>query len=101
MNIPLNIFKKANTRKKKKTDDYSAKYIQKSEQTTEKNIDNYINIDPDILIVKFRMLYTGKYCDSELIAEAKAIIRELRRMEGVYWRKRFFALIIIYNKHQN
>ena len=95
---PQIVFSGNQNRTRKKTDECSVKFIQKSEQAKEKNFDKYINIDPDILIVKFRMFYTGNYCDSESIAEAKAIIREIRRVEGITWEEFIFYLDIYTNK---
>ena len=68
-----------------KTDFSNVKNIPKNEQTKEKNIDKYKNIDPDVLLSKFRKLYTGNYCDIESITEAKAMLRELCRVKGITW----------------
>ena len=68
-----------------KTDFLNGKNIPKNEQTKEKNIDEYKNNDPDVLLSKFRKLYTGNYCDSESITEAKTMLRELYRVKGITW----------------
>ena len=64
-----------------------------------KNIDKYKNIDPDILLVKFRKLYTGNYHDSESIREAKAMLQELYRNKGVTWPEYVFYLNSYINKN--
>ena len=63
-----------------------------------KNIDKYKNIDPDVLLVKFRKLYTGNYHDSESIREAKAMLQELYRNKGVTWAEYIFYLDRYINK---
>jgi len=73
----------------------------KSEQTKEKNIDKYKNIDPDILLVKFRKLYTGDYRDSESITEAKAMLQELYRVKGITWGEYIFYLDRYIYKNEN
>ena len=69
----------------------------KKEQTKEK----YKNIDPDILLVKFRKLYTGNYYDSESIREAKAMLHELYRNKVVTWGEYIFYLNSYINKDVN
>ena len=66
-----------------KTDFSNVKNITKSDQTKTKDFDKYKNIDPDILLVKFRKLYTGNYRDSKSITEAKAMLEELNRVKGI------------------
>ena len=73
----------------------------KSEQSKEKNIDKYKNIDPDILLINFRKLYAGKYHDSKSITEAKAMLQELYRVKGVTWGEYIFYLDRYINKHDN
>ena len=63
-----------------------------------KNIDKYKNIDPDVLLVKFRKLYTGNYHDSESIREAKAMLQELYRNKGLTWAEYIFYLDRYINK---
>ena len=63
-----------------------------------KNIDKYKNIDPDVLLAKFRKLYTGNYHDSESIREAKAMLQELYRNKGVTWAEYIFYLDRYINK---
>ena len=81
-----------------KTDFSNVKIIPKNEQTKEKNIDKFENIDPDILLVKFRKLYTGNYHDSESISEVKAMLHELCRNKGVTWAEYIFYLNNYINK---
>ena len=76
------------------TSNDNVKNIPKNEQTKEK----YKNIDPDILLVKFRKLYTGNYHDSESIREAKAMLHELYRNNGVTWGEYIFYLDRYINK---
>ena len=57
-----------------------------------KKFEKYKNIDPDILLAKFRKLYTGNYRDSESISEAKAMLQELYRTKGVTWAEYIFYL---------
>ena len=59
---------------------------------------NKKNIDSDILLVKFRKLYTGNYHDSESIIEAKAMLHELYRNKGVTWSEYIFYLNSYINK---
>ena len=70
-------------------------------KTKEKNIDKYKNIDPDILLVKFRKLYTGYYHDSESIREAKAMLEELYRNKWVTWGEYIFYLDRYINKDKD
>ena len=76
------------------TSNDNVKNIPKKEQTKEK----YKNIDPDILLVKFRKLYTGNYYDSESISEAKAMLHELYRNKVVTWAEYIFYLNSYINK---
>ena len=76
------------------TSNDNVKNIPKNEQTKEK----YRNIDPVVLFVKFRKLYTGNYHDSESIREAKAILHELYRNNGVTWAEYIFYLDRYINK---
>ena len=55
----------------------------KSEQTKEKDVDKYKNIDADVLLVKFRRLSTGIYRVSESIRDAKTKLQELYRNKGI------------------
>ena len=82
----------------------NVKIIPKNKQTKAKNIDKYKHIDPDVLLTKFRKLYTGNYCDSEPITEAKAMLRELYRAKWITWGEYIFYLdryIHIYDKDEN
>ena len=74
------------------TSNDNVKNIPKNEQTKEKNIDKYRNIDSDVLLAKFRKLYTGNYHDTESIREAKAMLQELYRNKGVTWAEYIFYL---------
>ena len=76
------------------TSNDNVKNIPKNEQTKEK----YKNIDRDILLVKFRKLYTGDYHDSESIREAKAMLHDLYRNKGVTWAEFIFYLNSYINK---
>ena len=76
------------------TSNDDVKNIPKNEQTKEK----YRNIDPDVLLVKIRKLYTGNYHDSESISEAKAMLHELYRNKGVTWAEYIFYLDRYINK---
>ena len=60
------------------TSNDNVKNIPKNEQTKEK----YKNIDPDVLLVKFRKLYTGNYHDRESIREAMVMLEDLYRNKG-------------------
>ena len=50
------------------------------------------NIDPDILLAKFRKWYTGNYHDSESIREPKAMLEKLYRNKRVTWGEYIFYL---------
>ena len=76
------------------TSNDNVKNIPKNEQTKEK----YKNIDPDVLLVKFRKLYIGNYHDRESIREAKAMLEELYRNKGVTWAECIFYLDRYINK---
>ena len=75
-----------------KTDFSNVKNNTKSDQTKTKVIEKYKNIDPDILLVKFRKIYTGNYRDSKSITEAKAMLEELNRVKGISWGEYVFYL---------
>ena len=79
------------------TSNDNVKNIPKKEQTKEK----YKNIDFDILLVKFRKLYTGNYYDSESIREAKAMLHELYRNKVVTWDEYVFYLNNYINKNED
>ena len=67
-------------------------------KTKEKNIDKNKNIDTDVLLTKFRKIYTGNYRDSESIREAKAMLQDLYRNKGVTWAEYIFYLDRYINK---
>ena len=51
---------------------------------SDKQTNNYRNMDPNILIDLFRKYYSGCYYNGEQsIAEAEAILRELRRVRAI------------------
>ena len=58
--------------------DFSDKQVSSRKQTT-----NYKNIDPNILIELFGKYYSGWYNGDQSIAEAAAILGELRRVEAI------------------
>ena len=60
--------------------DSSVRYNPKSEQAEEKNIDNYKNTAPHILLDLFRRKHGAGYFDSESIVDGLAILNELRRV---------------------
>ena len=76
----------------------SVKNNLKNEQTKEKIFGNYKNIDPDVLISKFRKLYTGNYCGSESTTETKTMLRELysvkviTRVEYIFYFDRYIHI---------
>ena len=70
----------------------NVKKFPKNEQTNEKTFEKYRNIDPDVLLAKFCMLYTGNHHDSESISEAKAMLQELYKDKGVIWAEYVFYL---------
>ena len=59
------------------------------------------NIDPDVLLVKFRKIYTGDYRDSESIREAKAMLQDLYRNKGITWAEYIFYLERFINKDED
>ena len=75
-----------------KTDFSNVKNNTRSDQTKTKVIEKYKNVDPDILLVKFRNLYTGNYRDSKSVTEAKAMLEELNRFKGITWGEHVFCL---------
>ena len=92
---------KQNCTGRKTTIDNSARYIPQSEQTKEKNIDKYKNINPNFLIENYRKTYSGPYNDKESNVEVKAILAELYRVKAVTWGEYFISLISVmlkYNK---
>ena len=50
---------------------------------SDKQTNNYKDIDPNILIELFRMYYSGCYNGDQSIAEAEVILGELRRVEAI------------------
>ena len=58
--------------------DFSDKQVSSRKQTT-----NYKNIDPNILIELFEKYYSGWYNGDQSIADAAAILGELRRVEAI------------------
>ena len=84
-----------------RTSNDNVKNFPKNEQTKEKFSDKYKNIDPDVLLVKYRKLYTGDYRDSESIREAIAMLQDLYRNKGINWAEYIFYLDRYINKDED
>ena len=59
---------------------------------SDKQTNNYKNIDPNILIDLFRKHYSGWYNADQSIAEAEAILGEVRRVKAITYEQYNFFL---------
>ena len=78
-NTQIDFSGKQNHTRRKITIDNSVRYVPRSEQTKEKDIDRYKNVDPSILL----KLFLKKHLDVEWIREAKLVLDELRRVSVI------------------
>ena len=79
-NIQTGFSDNQNTVKAKITIDNLVRSVSKDQQTKEKNIDIYENVDPSTLLKLFMENFNCNCTDDESFQDAKSIIKELQRV---------------------